>query len=272
MRIEDLGSSANVEDRRGVRFRRGGAIGGGAAIVALVLALMGAPQEVVQQVLRGGGESAQQETEQVPIDPAQATLARRANNLAVSTEQTWSSIFAKSGEQYTPPKVVLFSDAVESACGQASSAVGPFYCPLDRKVYLDLSFFDELDRRFGAPGDFAQGYVVAHEVGHHIQTVTGVSERVHAGAAGPRRRRGTPCRSGRNCRPTATRACGPSADWPPGAGWTRATSRKDCAPPAPSGTTRSRSGLAAGWYPRASPTARPPSACSGSRAAMRRAT
>jgi uncharacterized protein len=179
MRIDDLGNSSNVEDRRGVRLRRGGAIGGGAVVVALVLALMGAPQEVIQQVLSGGGQTATQE-EQVPIDPAQAPLARRVNNVAVSTEQAWSAIFAKEGKRYQAPKVVMFAEAVESACGIAGSAVGPFYCPLDRQVYLDLTFFGELDKRFGAPGDFAQGYVIAHEVGHHIQTLTGVSEKVHA--------------------------------------------------------------------------------------------
>jgi uncharacterized protein len=178
MRIDDLGNSSNVEDRRGVRLRRGGAIGGGAAVVALVLALMGAPQELVQQVLSGGGQSTQEE--QVPIDPAQAPLAKRVNNVTVSTEQAWSAIFSREGKRYVAPKVVLFTEAVESACGIAGSAVGPFYCPLDRQVYLDLTFFGELDQRFGAPGDFAQGYVIAHEVGHHIQTLTGVSEKVHA--------------------------------------------------------------------------------------------
>jgi uncharacterized protein len=178
MRLDDVRESVNVEDRRGIRLKRGGAIGGGAAVIALVLALLGAPREVVQQVLQGGGQAT--EEEQVPIDPAQEPMAQRARKVLATTEETWSSIFARSGEAYQPPKMVLFGEAVQSACGTASSAVGPFYCPLDRKVYIDLTFFEELDRKFGAPGDFAQGYVLAHEVGHHVQTLTGVSERVHA--------------------------------------------------------------------------------------------
>jgi uncharacterized protein len=176
MRLDDIRESVNVEDRRGVRLRRGGAIGGGAAVIALVLALLGAPKEVVQQVLQGGGQATQEE--QVPIDPAQEPLARRMRQVLGSTEQTWSGIFQQNGRQYEEPTLVMFTEAVESACGLAGSAVGPFYCPLNRKVYIDLTFFQELDRRFGAPGDFAQAYVLAHEVGHHVQTLTGVSERV----------------------------------------------------------------------------------------------
>jgi uncharacterized protein len=178
MRLDDVRESVNVEDRRGIRLRRGGAIGGGAAVIALVLALLGAPQEVVQQVLQGGGQSAQ--VEQVPIDPAQEPMAQRARKVMTTTEETWAAIFARAGEAYQPPKLVLFGEAVESACGMAGSAVGPFYCPMDKQVYVDLTFFEELDRKFGAPGDFAQGYVLAHEVGHHVQTLTGISEKVHA--------------------------------------------------------------------------------------------
>ena len=95
-----------------------------------------------------------------------------------STEDVWTQVFAKSGGRYQPPTMVLFSGAVESACGFSSAAVGPFYCPLDSKLYLDLSFFDELERRFGAPGDFAQAYVIAHEVGHHVQNQLGIAEKV----------------------------------------------------------------------------------------------
>lgn len=94
------------------------------------------------------------------------------------TEETWAAVFKEQGQRYEPPVLVIFSDATQSACGVGQSAMGPFYCPLDRKVYLDLTFFDELDRRFGAPGDFAQAYVVAHEVGHHVQTLMGLSDRM----------------------------------------------------------------------------------------------
>ena len=96
------------------------------------------------------------------------------------TETTWEQLFQESGESYEPPVLVLFTDATQSACGLGQAAMGPFYCPADRKVYLDLSFFRELDERFGAPGDFAQAYVVAHEIGHHVQTLTGVSARMQA--------------------------------------------------------------------------------------------
>jgi uncharacterized protein len=177
MRLDDVRESVNIEDRRGIRIRRG-AVGGGAAVVALVLALLGAPQELVRSVLEGGGQGAQEE--QVPVDPAQAPAASRIKRVVTTTEETWAPIFQRNGRQYQPPTLVMFAEAVQSACGMAGSAVGPFYCPEDRKVYLDLRFFDELDRRFGAPGDFAQGYVVAHEVGHHVQTLTGISEQVHA--------------------------------------------------------------------------------------------
>src|SRR4029453_9911434 len=92
------------------------------------------------------------------------------------TEETWGKLFAQNGRTYEPPALVLFSDATQSACGVGQSAMGPFYCPEDHKVYLDLSFFRDLDERFGAPGDFARAYVVAHEIGHHVQTLTGLTQ------------------------------------------------------------------------------------------------
>ena len=123
-------------------------------------------------------------------------------------EETWTEIFAKSGERYQPPVLVLFNDAVQSACGSASSATGPFYCPGDSKVYLDLSFFRELDQSFGAPGDFAQAYVVAHEVGHHVQNLLGVNQQVARRSSRHRRPRPTACRCVSSCRRIATPACG----------------------------------------------------------------
>jgi predicted metalloprotease len=111
--------------------------------------------------------------------PADDPQAEFVSVVLADTEETWSQIFA-AGDRYPPPTLVLFTDATQSACGVGQSAMGPFYCPADQRVYLDLSFFRDLDDRFGAPGDFAQAYVVAHEVGHHIQTVTGLSQRVSA--------------------------------------------------------------------------------------------
>ena len=120
--------------------------------------------------------------ESAPAPPAPTGYDQEADFVAVvlgDTEDTWHRIFESRGSRYVPPTLVLFADAVRSACGFNSAAVGPFYCPADRQVYLDLSFFQELSRRFGAPGDFAQAYVIAHEVGHHVQNLLGVSEQVH---------------------------------------------------------------------------------------------
>jgi predicted metalloprotease len=111
--------------------------------------------------------------------PANDPHAQFVSTVLGDTEDTWNRIFAQTRTQYQEPVLVLFDGSVRSACGMASSAVGPFYCPTDHKVYLDLSFFRELDQRFGAPGDFAQAYVIAHEVGHHVQTLLGISSRVH---------------------------------------------------------------------------------------------
>jgi predicted metalloprotease len=113
-----------------------------------------------------------------PADTATNATDQFVARVLETTERTWSDIFARSGQDYPEPTLVLFSGVGQSGCGTAQSAVGPFYCPADRKIYLDTSFFDELGRRFGAPGDFAAAYVIAHEVGHHVQTVTGISDEV----------------------------------------------------------------------------------------------
>lgn len=120
--------------------------------------------------------------EQVPYQESAAEARDREfiSRVLADTEATWSQIFASAGRTYEEPKLVLFSGAVQSACGFAQAAVGPFYCPADHKVYIDLSFYDELKTRFGAPGDFAQAYVVAHEIGHHVQTLLGIAERNQA--------------------------------------------------------------------------------------------
>jgi predicted metalloprotease len=110
--------------------------------------------------------------------PADDRASRFARTILKSTEEVWGEVFSRSGRSYQEPTLVLFGGAVESACGYASSAVGPFYCPADQKLYLDFSFFAELDQKFGAPGEFAQAYVIAHEVGHHVQNVLGIADQV----------------------------------------------------------------------------------------------
>jgi predicted metalloprotease len=177
MRWESERRSNNVEDRRGISVR-GGAIGGGAIIIAIVATLMGAPPSVVRSILGSGGDQVQESTQQVDESPEAQQRVEFVKVVLGSTEDVWSAQLPKqTGAEYVQPRLVLFQGAVESACGLNSAAVGPFYCPPDKKVYLDISFFTELARRFGAPGDFAQAYVVGHEVGHHVQNLLGISER-----------------------------------------------------------------------------------------------
>jgi predicted metalloprotease len=172
--------SENVEDRRGMSGG-GMAIGGGlGGIVVLVIALLlGAdPRQLLEQVPSEGvapGTSSSR-----PINPAEEELKQFSGVVLASTEDVWTELFSQSSRQYRKPTLVLFTDQVRSACGAAGSAVGPFYCPGDEKLYLDLAFFEELQTRFRAPGDFAQAYVIAHEVGHHIQRILGTMDRVDA--------------------------------------------------------------------------------------------
>jgi uncharacterized protein len=176
MRWEEGRRSTNIEDRRGLTVTRG-AVGGGAIILALVAALLGAPAGTVRDIL-SGGRTTTAPAEPRDLNPAEEKLKDEMASVLANTEDVWGEVFSKAGRTYEQPKLVLFRDAVESACGVAESAVGPFYCPPDHQVYLDLGFFGELEQRFGASGDFAQAYVVAHEVGHHVQNLLGISERV----------------------------------------------------------------------------------------------
>lgn len=178
MRWEGGRRSDNVEDRRGIRVTRGIAGGGIGTIVLVLVALyFGVDPSTIMNVIPTGVEPrVEQSTE--PRPAAENKLADFVAVVLGDTEDAWGSVFRASGRAYEPPKLVLFTETVESACGMAGTASGPFYCPPDRKVYLDLSFFEELDRRFGAPGDFAQAYVVAHEVGHHVQNLLGIEGQV----------------------------------------------------------------------------------------------
>jgi uncharacterized protein len=177
MRLEGRRSSSNIEDRRGMRLGRAGGVGLGGIVLALVAMYFGVDPSVFLQ-----GNPSQSVQQQVPYreGEAEARMRELVGIVLADTEETWGQVFAARGSRYEQPALVLFSGAVESACGFAQAAVGPFYCPADRKVYIDLSFYSDLQNRFGAPGDFAQAYVIAHEVGHHVQTLLGVSERTAA--------------------------------------------------------------------------------------------
>jgi predicted metalloprotease len=171
--------SRNIEDRRGIRLS-GKAKGGGLGL--LILALVGMyfgidPAVILQQGVNVSGPSVEQST-YVPTD-AENELADFVSVVLADTEDTWGALFRAAGGSYAQPKLVLFSGAVESACGFAQSAMGPFYCPADRQVYIDLAFYRDLKDKLGAPGDFAQAYVIAHEVGHHVQNLLGISDKVH---------------------------------------------------------------------------------------------
>ena len=171
--------SENVEDRRGIGV--GGIAGGGVGVVVIALIAMffGVdPRVILQEAGQGPAPSGQQQA--VPVDPVQDKLKDFVSVVLADTEDTWGEIFQRGGSTYEKPKLVLFTGAVRSACGLAQSAVGPFYCPGDRKVYIDLEFYKMLEKRFGAPGEFAKAYVLAHEVGHHVQNLLGISGKVHA--------------------------------------------------------------------------------------------
>ena len=185
MRWRGERQSDNVEDRRGMRAAGGPVmIGGGLGTLAIVLvmlflgvdpqALLGPGGPLQQQGAPGPGPAVQ---ERDPNEPEDETT-QFVRTVLASTEDVWREQFTEMGRMYRDPKLVLFSGEVDSACGFASAAVGPFYCPADQKVYLDLGFFRELQSRFGAPGDFAQAYVIAHEIGHHVQNQLGISEQV----------------------------------------------------------------------------------------------
>lgn len=176
MKWQGRQGSGNIEDRRGMGLGLpvGGGIGG-LVLLLLFSALTGTnPVDLINST---SSESDAVGTSGVPADDPQAQFV---SVVLADTEQTWAGIFSQRGSRYEPPTLVLFTDATQSACGVGQSAMGPFYCPADRKVYLDLSFFRDLDARFGAPGDFAQAYVIAHEVGHHVQTLLGLSSNVSA--------------------------------------------------------------------------------------------
>ena len=179
MRLGGRRASSNIEDRRGMRVGRAGGIGLGTVVLALLAAYFGIDPGVV---LQNAQQSAPTQTEQVPYQESDTEAKARelVSVVLADTEDTWSAIFKAAGRTYEQPKLVLFSEAVQTGCGVGQTQSGPFYCPADRNVYIDLSFYQELQQRFGAPGDFAQAYVIAHEVGHHVQTLLGISDKTQA--------------------------------------------------------------------------------------------
>jgi len=175
--------SRNVEDRRGMRVGRAGGIGIGTIVLALIAMYFGVDPRLVLDVgsQLGGGP-----VQQADYKPTAADMEKKAfvEVVLADTEDVWNQLLPRYGKQYEEPKLVLFSGLVNSACGMAQAAMGPFYCPGDHKVYIDLAFYDELKRRFKAPGDLAQAYVIAHEVGHHVQNLLGYTRKVPRGSKG----------------------------------------------------------------------------------------
>jgi hypothetical protein len=175
--------SENVEDRRGFHVSPRVAGGGIGTIVLVLVALyLGVDPSVIlnqtQMTVPGAGTSTQ--SAPYSASPEEQRLAEFVSVVLADTEDTWHALFRGMEKTYEEPRLVLFSGSVESACGLASAAVGPFYCPADQKLYIDLSFYSDLKNRFGAPGDFAQAYVIAHEVGHHVQNLLGIAEKVRS--------------------------------------------------------------------------------------------
>ena len=185
MRMDDYRHSDNVEDRRGSRMSSGGVrlgggrLGLGTIAIALVASyFLGVNPLTVINMLAGGGMPAIEQQAPAAAPPVDDPTAQFVSKVLASTEDTWNTAFREMGRQYQEPKLVLFSGLTPTACGTGQSAMGPFYCPGDQKVYIDLSFFREMKEKFRAPGEFAQAYVVAHEVGHHVQHLLGISDQV----------------------------------------------------------------------------------------------
>ncbi len=184
MKWEGNRESDNVEDRRAGGGGGGGMLGGRSiGIGTIVIALVGGwvfgvnPLTILSLLSGGGGgEQVQQAPAQRP--PADDRMAKFVSTVLADTEDVWKDVFAKDGKTYSEPHLVLFRGATPTACGTGQSAMGPFYCPGDQKVYIDLAFYEVLRSRMGAPGDFAQAYVIAHEVGHHVQNLLGISEKM----------------------------------------------------------------------------------------------
>ena len=185
MRMDDQRESDNLEDRRGSGGGGGLRLGGGRmGLGTIAIALVASyflginPMTVINMLSGGGMPAIEQSAPEAHQPPANDQMATFVSKVLASTEDTWNEVFRANGRQYQEPKLVLFTGATPTACGTGQSAMGPFYCPGDQKVYIDLSFYRDLKDRFKAPGEFAQAYVIAHEVGHHVQNLLGIAEQV----------------------------------------------------------------------------------------------
>jgi predicted metalloprotease len=179
MRWEGREESSNVEDRRSFPVKTGAAVGGAGLVVVIIALLLGVdPQQLLQQFQQEAPNQAQQGQHERPSNPDEERMAKFTKVILHDTEVVWDDLFRQMGKQYRKPKLILFSGKVESACGLADTAVGPFYCPGDAQVYIDLDFYRDMERKLNAPGEFARAYVVAHEVGHHVQHLLGYGQRV----------------------------------------------------------------------------------------------
>jgi predicted metalloprotease len=182
MRLDNEQESDNVEDRRGMGMPlRAGGVGIGTVLLALAASYFFGvdPSTVIGVASQLQGNTASVQSVPARKPPAEDEMARFISKILGSTERTWQDQFQRLNKQYQDPKLVLFTGATPTACGTGQTAMGPFYCPLDRKVYIDLAFYQELKDRFHAPGEFAEAYVIAHEVGHHVQNLLGISDKVH---------------------------------------------------------------------------------------------
>jgi hypothetical protein len=181
MRLDDQQASQNVEDRRGGGGSIGrGSVGIGTLVIALAAGYFFGIDPAVILGLASSPASSTPAARPAQKPPASDEMATFVAKVLGSTETTWQTVFSEAGRRYREPKLVLFTGATPTACGTGKSAMGPFYCPADQKVYIDLAFYRDLRERFHAPGEFAQAYVIAHEVGHHVQNLLGISDKVHA--------------------------------------------------------------------------------------------
>ena len=269
MNLRGRRQSSNVEDQRG----NGGKIAAGGGIVGIIIAgLMlllngGDPTELLQQTMN----SQASQTSKYTSSPEEDSLFVFASQILASTEDVWTAEFKKMGRTYRAPKLKIFHGSVQSGCGGATSETGPFYCSADECVYLDLEFFMSMKKTLGADGDFAYAYVIAHEVGHHVQHLLGTLDEAHKAMRSASKTESNQISVRLELQPTSTPACGVTTRMRCSARWSPATSKRPRAPPEKSATTTCRRKAAATRCPTASPTAPPPSAPNGSRKASRRA-